>query len=383
VEQILIGKILDQQSKEFRPGRVRLDGARIKAVEWGEFGPEDGAKGRPESFIAPGFIELQLNGGLGEDFTEKPEAVYPVAAALPRWGVTSFLPTVITSTDETYLHALKVIGEAQGKVKGAKILGVHLEGPFLNPQYRGAHNPTWLQTPVVAKIKAALETGPLRLLTLAPELPNATEVIGFAAERGVLVSMGHSGATYEQAEAGRKAGARYATHLFNAMPPLHHRNPGLIGAVLATPEVTAGIIVDGIHLHPAIVKMIWQAKGVDHLNLVTDAMAGMGMPPGNYQLSGQHVIVDETSARLENGTLAGSILTLDQAVRNMQEWTGCSLAEALQMVTLNPARLLGLENKGQIRPGFDADLVVLNGKGEVELTLVAGQVAFENSIAAI
>lgn len=385
MEQRLIGKILDTETGDFRPGRVRVAGTQIAEIEWGRFGPEVDDIYRPDSFIAPGFIELQLNGGIGYDFTEQPEAVREVAAVLPRWGVTAFLPTIITSPDETYLNAFKIIGQAKGQTEGAQILGIHLEGPFLNPQYRGAHNPEWLQIPSLEKVKAVLEAGPLRLLTLAPELAGAAEVIAFLREHNVLVSLGHSAATYEDALIGIEAGAAYATHLMNAMPPLHHRKPGLVGAVLTAPSVTAGIIVDGIHLHPAMIKMIYQMKGAANLNLVTDAMAGMGMPPGRYQLSGQTVLVDETSARLDNveGTLAGSILTFDEAVRNMQQWSGCSLAEAVQMASLNPARLLGLENKGRIAPGGDADMVILSTEGEVEATFVAGRLAYKNPVLAI
>ena len=381
-EQVLIGNMLNEEANEFRPGRVRLDGEHIKTLEWGEFGPEEGAIRRPESFIAPGFIELQLNGGLGYDFTEQPEKVYEVAAVMPRWGVTSFLPTVITSPEETYLHALRIIGRAtQTATEGAEILGVHLEGPFLKVEYRGAHRAEWLEAPSLGQLEAALEAGPLRLLTLAPELAGADRVITFAREKGVLVSMGHSAATYEEALAGLEAGAGYVTHLFNAMSPLHHRRPGLVGAALTHPGLTAGLIADGVHLHPAMLKMIYQTKGAAGLNLVTDAMAGMGMPPGRYQLSGQQVVVNHNSARLDDaaGTLAGSILTLDQAVRNMTKWSGCSLAEAVRMVTLNPARLLGLENKGRLAPGCEADIVIMNQDGEIELTMRAGKIVYGNA----
>jgi len=380
VEQIVIGNLLDEATSQFRPGRILLEGTHIAALEWGHFGPGEGSLYRPESFIAPGFIELQINGGLGYDFTTQPEAVFDVAAILPRWGVTSFLPTIITSPATTYLHALAVIGAAMGRTEGTQILGVHLEGPFLNPHYRGVHNPAWLQLPALEKVKAILDAGPLRLFTIAPELQDATKVINFLQQQGVLVSMGHSAATYEQTLTGHKAGALYATHLFNAMLPLHQREPGLAGAVLTLPEVKAGIIVDGIHLHPAVVKLAYQSKGAVGLNLVTDAMAGMGMPPGRYELSGQGVKVDKESARLDNsvGTLAGSILTLDRAIRNMQKWSGCSLAEAIQMVTRNPAQLLNLERKGRLVPHYDADLVVLDREGEVEMTFVKGQQVFPN-----
>jgi N-acetylglucosamine-6-phosphate deacetylase len=214
-------------------------------------------------------------------------------------------------------------------------------------------------------------------VTLAPELPGALALVEELAKRGITVSMGHTMATVDEANAGYRAGIRYATHLFNAMPPLEHRAPNAPGAVLANPEWTAGLIPDGIHLHPALVKMIWLAKGT-RVSLVSDAMAALGMPAGTYRLNDFEVRVSESTARLPDGTLAGSILPLDQAVRNFIQFTGCSLAQALETVTTTPARLLQIEHeRGQVAEGMIADLILLDEQLNVELTIAAGHVVYQ------
>ncbi len=332
------------------------------------------------STAAPGFIDLQLNGGFGLDFTQNPETIWQVAAGLPRYGVTSFLPTIITSPAETTRKAQEVwrSGPPAGFL-GANALGLHLEGPMLNPAKKGAHNPAYIRLPSLDLIADWTPENGVWLVTLAPEMPGALAVIAELNRRGVLVSAGHSMATYAEAEQGFAAGIRKGTHLFNAQPPLDHRQPGLAAAILTNPQVKAGLIPDGIHVHPAMVKLAWQAKGQEGIVVVTDAMAALGMPPGEYLLGDYAVRVDETSARLANGTLAGSILTLDAAVRNMIEFCGCSLAEAAATVTDSPAKLLGLSNKGQLTPGADADLVLLDPNGCVQATYIGGQLAYSNS----
>lgn len=364
----------------FRPGRVTLEGTHIAGVE---FEPEESSAPADfdfgEALITPGLIDLQLNGGLGHDFTRQPDTVETVAEALPRWGVTGFLPTFITAPLETYRAALNYLRD-RPQSRGATVLGAHLEGPYLNPQFKGAHEAALLREPSLPEVRQLVEAGPLRMMTLAPEEPGSLELIGWLSERGVLLAGGHSGATYEQGQAAIESGLRCATHLFNAMPPLHHRKPGLVGAVLDNGQVWANLIVDGIHLHPATVRMIYRLKGWERLTLVTDAMAGLGMAPGRYDLAGQAVVVDGISARLAESpdTLAGSILTLNGAVQNMIKFTGCPPHEAVGMASLNPARLLGLDDrKGRLAPGYEADLVVFSPRFEPILTLVAGEVVFE------
>ncbi len=304
--------------------------------------------------LAPGLIDLQINGAFGLDFTARPSAIWEVAAKLPQFGVTSFLPTIITSPLESVEAARQVINQGPPPgFEGAIPLGLHLEGPFLNPAKRGAHNPAHLRLPDPAVIANWSPEMGVRLVTLAPELPGALPIIRTLVERGVIVSAGHSMATLEEAKAGIDAGITYGTHLFNAMPPLDHREPGLAGALLANRHISVGIIVDGMHVHPYMVNLVWESKGPARVSLVTDAMAAMGMPPGNYLLGDMDVIVDANSARLQEGRLAGSLLSLDEAVRNLVAFTGCSPADAIETATRVPAisaRNIGRERRDSPRP---------------------------------
>jgi N-acetylglucosamine-6-phosphate deacetylase len=328
--------------------------------------------------LAPGLIDLQLNGGFGLDFTADPGTIWQVGAQLPQYGVTAFLPTIITSPLETVAHAQEVLRLGPlPSYRGASPLGLHIEGPFLNPQKRGAHNPSYLRLPDLAIASEwRLDKG-VRLVTLAPELPGALELIRVLNQQGVVVSAGHSLASLDEALAAFEAGVRYGTHLFNAMPPLDHRQPGLVAALLSDPRIIPGLITDGIHVHPAMIAMVWRLTGPGRLNLVTDAMAALGMPPGRYQLNDLEVIVDETSARLADGRLAGSLLSLDQAVRNLATWTLCTPSEALATVSLTPSRLLGMENeRGRLSIGSRADIILLTSDLHVTATFIGGELAF-------
>lgn len=358
-------------------GTVLIDSGRIHAVGGPDLPLPGGVTTRDAAglILAPGFLDLQVNGGFGLDFTADPETIWDVAAGLPRYGVTGFLPTIITSPPETTQAARRVLRDGPPRQwAGARPLGLHLEGPFLNPGKKGAHNPAHLRLPSAAAIADWSVAAGVRLVTLAPELPWAGDAIGMLSGRGVVVSAGHSLATYDEAVAGFDAGARYATHLFNAMPTLHHREPGLAAAALADPRVVVGLIPDGLHVHPALVDLVWRLLGPDRLNLVTDAMAAMGMAPGEYALGDFQVTVDETSARLPDGTLAGCILSLDVILRAFIGFTGALLPAALATVTTTPARLLGLhENLGRIAPGLAADLVLMTPALEVVETFVEGE----------
>jgi N-acetylglucosamine-6-phosphate deacetylase len=329
--------------------------------------------------VAPGFIDLQLNGAYGDDFTRDPRTIWPVAERLPEYGVTSFLPTIITSP-------LAQVGKAQETLalgpqpnwRGSVPLGLHVEGPFLNPQKKGAHNPQHLRIPSLDDVIDWSPENHVSLVTLAPELPGGLELIRALAERGLVISCGHTMATYDEAEAAVSAGARYGTHIFNAMPTLEHREPGLAGALLTDDRVTIGLIPDGVHTHPAIVKLVWAAKGAHRLNLVTDAMAALGMPPGRYILSDQEVTVTERAARLASGTLAGSILGMDEALRKLIRYAGAPLSAALATITSTPADLLGIgHERGSIQPGAYADLVFLTPDLQVVKTMVEGRLVYE------
>ncbi len=360
---------------------VLIEGDTIRAVGSGEALPCPPGAERLDAggrLIAPGFIDLQLNGAFGLDFTAAPETIWEVGRRLPQYGVTAFLPTIITSPLATVSAAQRVIqaGLPPGYV-GAWPLGLHLEGPFLNRAKRGAHDSSLMRLPTLPEVADWSPAHGVRLVTLAPELPGALEVIRTLSARGVLVSAGHSMADYDQAGAGLDAGVRYGTHLFNAMPALDHRAPGLAAALLTDERAIAGIIPDGIHVHPAVVDLLWRCKGPGQVSVVTDAMAALGNPPGRYRLGAFEVIVDETSARLADGRLAGSILSLDQAVRNLIQFTGCSVSQAIDSVTAVPARALRLADRGALRAGGRADLVLLTPDLQVSATLINGRVAWE------
>jgi N-acetylglucosamine-6-phosphate deacetylase len=326
---------------------------------------------------APGFIDWQLNGGFGMDFTENPATIWEVAARLPEHGVTSFLPTIITAPLEVYAQAQAVMTKgAPTGYSRAQPLGLHFEGPFLNPGKKGAHNPAYLRSPSLSDTASWSRKNHLWLVTLAPELPGAHDLIRTLRLREVLVSAGHSLATYDEARAAFSAGVTCATHLFNAMPGLDHRAPGLIAALLDDPRLTVGLIPDGIHVHPAMVRLAWKLKGARGMAIVTDAMTALGMAPGEYVLGDFKVTVDKTSARLADGTLAGSILQMNAAVQNLMKFTGCTLAEAVESATFSVAQMLGARGKGRLAPGADADVVLLDEKGKLMATIVRGKMAF-------
>ncbi len=359
---------------------LRIEDGRIKAIlpagsEFPAGIPVLDGKG---TLLAPGLIDLQINGGFGLDFTQDPNTIWEVARLLPQYGVTTFLPTIITAPLDVAKQAMQAVtsGRPQG-FQGAEPLGLHIEGPFLNLQKKGAHNPNHLQQPALDLVRDWTPQNGVRLVTLAPELPGALEMVRQLTAQGVMVSAGHSTATYEQALEAFEAGVRYGTHLFNAMPQLEHRAPNLPGALLTDPRVGFGLIADGIHVDPVMVAIAWRAKGGKGFTLVTDAMGALGMASGTYHLGDFDVIVDETSARLANGILAGSILTEDAALRNLMKFTGCSLVEAIPALTQAPADILGLQDRGKIEPGCRADLVLLDRDFHVAATLVAGQMVYD------
>ena len=328
--------------------------------------------------LAPGFIDLQINGAFGHDFTHDPGSIWEVARQLPRFGVTAFLPTIVSSPAGTIRDAQAVLrdGPPEG-FRGARPLGLHLEGPFINRSKKGAHNEAYIRPLDFDDIADWSPSSGVRLVTLAPEVTDAYWYVGTLAERGIVVGAGHSLASYEVARAGIDAGMSYATHLFNAMPPLHHREPGLAGAALVDERVTVGLIADGVHVHPSLVKAVWQVAGDNRLNLVTDAMAGMGMPPGAYRLGDFEVEVTDDTCRLDDGTLAGCILPLDACLRNLMAYTGCDPGDALRAVTSTPAGLLGMGGrKGLIAAGYDADLVLLDEDFQVVATIAGGQITY-------
>jgi len=325
--------------------------------------------------VAPGFIDLQVNGGFGVEVDDRVESFEVLARRLPESGVTSYLPTLISSHEATYPKVFAAF-ERSRSATGAQAQGMHLEGPFLSPARKGAHSISAIEGATDELFDAIADPRIVALMTLAPERIGAPERIRTLRERGILVSLGHTDATVEQFTTGVDAGARMATHLFNAMSPFGHRAPGTIGAVLVEDRVTAGLIVDGVHSHPAAVRLAMRAKGIDGIVLVTDMMAAAGMPPGTYALGGQDVATDGISARLPDGTLAGAILLMNEAIRNTIRWTGIGIADALRMATEVPARLLNRDDIGAIRIGARADLVLIDIDLNVIKTLVGGETVF-------
>jgi N-acetylglucosamine-6-phosphate deacetylase len=323
--------------------------------------------------VAPGFIDLQINGALGIDLADEPERLWEVGPALIRYGVTGFLPTIISSPRGTPERAMAALAERPAGFAGAEPLGLHLEGPMLNPARRGAHDLTLLRPPSPALVERWTRSEGVALVTLAPELPGGLAVVEQLVASGVVVSAGHTAATAEELDRAVAAGVSYVTHLFNGMVPFGHRDPGPIGVALADHRLTAGLIADGIHAHPVAVAAAWQALAPVRLSLVTDAVAALGRPPGRFPLGARTVTLGDDGVRLDDGTLAGSALALDQAVRNLIAFTGCSPAESIATVTATPARVLGLPRKGAVAPGFDADLTLLTADLRVATTFVGGR----------
>jgi len=337
--------------------------------------------------VAPGFIDLQCNGANGVDITNEPHRIADVASGLARFGVTAFLPTVVTSPAATRTAAIEEIRDIRGQtpvvpdVIAAAPLGLHFEGPMISLDHLGAHVERFAVDPAVLldEVDTWASSGAVAMVTLAPELARATEVIGRLRAAGVVVSAGHTGMTPSDFAAARSAGVTYVTHLFNAMAPFGHRSPGPIGAVLADPTVSVGIICDGIHVDPVAVEMAWRTLGSQRMSLVSDASPALGAPYGRFELGGFEVIHDETGVRTVDGVLAGSALPLDRAVRNLIEFTGCSLADALATVTTTPADLLGLTDRGRIAVGARADFTIVDRSGQLQRTVIAGKTAWKAS----
>ena len=319
---------------------------------------------------APGFVDLQVNGFGGVDFLDADAAGYARAGdALLETGVTAYLPTLITSAEDQIVAAMREVPLGPSR---PRILGMHLEGPFLSPNRLGTHEASARRDPDPALLERLLDAGPVRLMTLAPELPGADALIDRLLERGVAVSLGHSDATAAQANAAFDRGVRSVTHLFNAMRPFLHRDPGIVGAALARDDVVVAIILDGIHLAPETALVAWRAAG-GRLALVTDAITAAGVADGSYSFGNFDVQVHEGTVRGPDGVLAGSVLTMIEAVRNLHA-LGVPLEGALVAASSTPARVLGDPSLGRIGIGLPADLVVLDDSLEIERVLVGGEV---------
>jgi N-acetylglucosamine-6-phosphate deacetylase len=356
---------------------VTVEGDRIASVEPAgrADAPPPGALGGPSARILPGLLDIQINGAFGDDFADPGARMDVICRDLPRFGVTGFVPTIVTSAPDAYGPALANLRRSPDG-RGARVLGVHIEGPYISPKQPGTHDPAQLRLPDIREAASWLESGSVAWLTLAPELPGALEVIEFLTGAGVRVSMGHTDATWGQAAAAVDAGATLATHLFNAMRPFRHRDPGVAGYVLAS-HITAGFIADGNHIAFETIRLLARIKSPDEMILVTDALAGLGMPPGRYWLAGREYISDGTCGRLPDGTLSGSLLPLNLALRNVVDKAGVEPSLAVRFATLNPARALGLEaTHGRVEVGRQADLALVDDRWAVLATVAGGEVAY-------
>ena len=310
-------------------------------------------------YLAPGFIDMHIHGCAGADTMDAEGAALAVLSQkLPQTGVTAFLPTTMTLPLEVVTLALERVRGKMGHSPGAEILGCHFEGPFINADYKGAQDAQYIINPSFTKIIDYADV--IKVATVAPELPGSLAFIREAVKHNIVVSIGHSAATYEQALQAIAAGASHITHMFNAIAASNHRRPGILGAIVDS-DVTCELIADNVHVHPASQRLLFKLTGGDRLILITDAMRACLMPDGRYELGGQQVNVANGTASLDNGVIAGSVLTLDRAVANFRKTSGLPLHEVVKLVTINPARKLKLEkHKGSIAPGYAADMVIFD-----------------------
>ncbi len=330
-------------------------------------------------FVAPGLVDIHIHGYLGEDTSDgKPEGIFKMANGILKNGVTSWCPTTMTVSKEEIDTALAVVRSLKEQSKtweGAEILGVNLEGPYINPNKKGAQAGEHIQKPDAQFIIDNADI--ISVATLAPEMEGGCEAIGeIRGKCDVRVSVGHSDATFEEAMAGIEAGATHITHLFNAQTPLHHRNPGVVGAALLE-SVTTELIADTFHVHSGLFELIARIKG-DNLVLITDCTRAGGMPDGEYTLGGQPIIVNGIQCLLKDGTIAGSVLKLNDAVKNFRDYTNLPFWKVVSAASLAPARAIGVDNrKGSLEAGKDADIIITDGDFNILKTIVGGEVKYE------
>ena len=350
-------------------GDVEIDGDKVSAVGISPAGPG--------GIAVPGFVDMQVNGFAGVDFTTATAEDYAAAgAAMLVTGVVAYQPTLITVPSHDATAALKTVAAIPANAPGPRIIGMHLEGPFLSPIRAGAHDTAAMIDPDPEAVEGLLAAGPVTMVTLAPERPGALEVIDLLVANGVSVACGHSDATAGEAHAAFDRGATTVTHLFNAQRPMTHRDPGIAGAALSRDDVTVSIIVDGHHLADETVRLAFGSPAA--VALITDAIAATGEPDGTYPLGNRSVTVDGGAARLEDGTLAGSVLTMDAAVRNVVD-LGVGLPDAIAAATDVPARAVSRTDLGSLAVGAPADVVVLSDDLFVERTIIAGKEVFSAS----
>ena len=367
-------------------GYILIDGETIKEIGPAHQAPHEADEIltlSPNEVVLPGFIDMHIHGAGGSDAMDGTvEAVAHMAAFLPKEGTTSFLPTTMTQSPESIeqaLGALHQFSQSDNVPGAADVIGIHLEGPFVNPSKAGAQPVQYIINPDAELFKKWYELSgkTIKQVTLAPEEPGGKELVELLNKEGIISSIGHTGATYQEAMEAISLGVSQATHLFNQMTGLHHRDIGAAGASLMNENIYAELIVDGIHVSPEMVELSLKLKGIDRTILITDAMRAKGLSDGKYDLGGQDVFVKGKEARLEDGALAGSILKMNDAVKNIITYTGCSLRDAVQMAAVNPAKQLNIyDKKGSIAAGKDADIVILDDDFQVRTTICRGKIAY-------
>lgn len=366
------------------PGWLETRGTKIHGLGAGPTGhPPSGVTridGRGRTLL-PGFIDVHTHGALGHEVMDADvDGLAEMARFLVRHGVTSFLPTTWTGPPDRTLAALHAVAETMRRPRppdAARVLGAHMEGPYLNPERAGAQDPAHMRAPEPGELDRYLGAGVVRLMTLAPELPYNASLLEELRRRGITASAGHTDATYEQMLEAVERGVRHATHTYNAMRPLHHRDPGTVGACLAIDALRCELIADGHHVHPTAMDVLVRARGVEGVVLVSDAVRPAGLPEGVHRLDDRSVVVRDGAVRLPDGTLAGSVLTLDRALRNLAAATGSEPAALWPAVSANAAHSAGVaDRKGRLAAGMDADLVLLDAEAAVQATVVEGELAY-------
>jgi len=368
----------------YNPGWLRCKGGVIIAL---------GSGAAPEThegdiidaggdWLLPGFVDIHVHGGMGaEAMDATPEALRAMSRFSAENGVTAFLPTTWTDSAERIQAALANIAACTGpQPDGATIAGAHMEGPYLNPSKCGAQSTLHIRAAARDEVMPWLDMNVIRLISLAPEIPENRWLITECTRRGITVSAAHTAATYDEMLYAASLGVTHATHTYNAMTGLHHREPGTLGAVLTLPQVRCEIIADNIHVHPGAMKLAFAAKGAGGIVLVTDAIRGAGMPDGTYPVDDREITVKDGSARLADGTLAGRILTMNAALRNFMNAAGAPLETIWRVASLNPAQAVGIASrKGSLEIGKDADLVLVDDSISVHLTMVEGRIVYQST----
>ena len=334
--------------------------------------------------IAPGFIDIHIQGAGGADILDATvEGLQAISKTCARFGTTSFLATTVFKPSQKNQHLTLAAEYAGQDLGGANLLGIHLEGPFISPEKRAMVPHDCLSSPSLELLKEIqdITDGQLKMMTIAPELPKNLPIIEQLADTNIIVSFGHSNATYEQTLDGFKAGITHVTHLFNAMPTLHHRSPGPLLAILQTKHITCQLITDGVHIHPALLKFAYETLGPNRIIPITDGMQALGLGDGKFTYNGVEYESRSGTSRYKDGTLIGTALGLSQLLEKFNTFTNCPFDDAIKMVTKNPAKLLGLDDrKGSIEPGKDADLILLDNDYSVQTTIINGEITYQNAL---